>query len=171
MLLIKLWSLCASHHSVPNFFLCSILLLLFFQGMINVARLDSVLGMQPPKRHPSSFPVPRLAHKNKRLSQHLSFYGTRTEVKGLIREEDNTYASNLIAASMASTVLFCCAHNCAYLPALVNRTSWGPCSTTFPFSRTIIWKTCLDGRKNVKCNIVGTRTNRRKIHAVVKRWK
>jgi len=61
------------------------------------------------------------------------------------REDCNIYASNLMAESRASTVLFCCVQSCAYLPALVRRNSWGPCSTTLPFSKTIIWNHISEG--------------------------
>lgn len=47
--------------------------------------------------------------------------------------------TTLTSASTVS-LLFCWAQSCAYLPALDNRTSCGPCSTTLPFSRTIIWE-------------------------------
>ena len=48
--------------------------------------------------------------------------------------------SRLTAAGSMVSLLFCWNHNSAYRPPFDRRTSWGPCSITFPFSKTIIWK-------------------------------
>lgn len=48
--------------------------------------------------------------------------------------------STLAAAESMASVLFCWYHNSAYRPPCDRRKSCGPCSTTFPSSKTIIWK-------------------------------
>lgn len=45
--------------------------------------------------------------------------------------------------------LLCCPQSCAYLPAFDKRTSCGPCSTTFPFSKTTIWDSRIQEENSV----------------------
>ena len=58
--------------------------------------------------------------------------------KGKVYNVNQT--SRLTAAGSMVSLLFCWNHNSAYRPPFDRRTSWGPCSITFPFSKTIIWK-------------------------------
>lgn len=46
--------------------------------------------------------------------------------------------SKLTAAASLASLLFCCDHSSAYRPPFDRRKSCGPCSTTVPFSKTMI---------------------------------